>query len=77
MTLIENRPTEVEQRRAPGHGEGGLVKGKQNFSQVGTSVERTTLYVVLIKLENGRAEKAAQGFGCSTASTPPCAADDL
>jgi IS30 family transposase len=62
-TLIDNRPIEVEQRLVPGHGEGGLVKGKQNPSQVGTLVERTTLYVVLVKLENGRAENAAQGFG--------------
>lgn len=61
-TLIDNRPKEVEQRLVPGHGEGGLVKGKQNPSQVGTLVERTTLYVVLVKLENGRAENAAQGF---------------
>ena len=58
-TLIDNRPIEVEQRLVPGHGEGGLVKGKQNPSQLGTLVERTTLYVVLVKLENGRAENAA------------------
>jgi IS30 family transposase len=55
MTLIDNRPIEVEQRLVPGHGEGGLVKGKQNPSQVGILVECATLYVVLIKPGNGRA----------------------
>jgi len=29
---------------------------------VGTLVERTTLYVTLVKLENGRAETAAESF---------------
>ena len=62
MTLIEDRPIEVLERLVPGHWEGDLIKGKMNRSQGGTLVERTTLYVALVKLENGKAETAAQGF---------------
>lgn len=62
MTLIDHRPDEVNQRLIPGHWEGDLIIGKGNRSQVGTLVERTTLFVALVRLENGRADTTAQGF---------------
>ena len=62
MTLIDDRPIEVLERLVPVHWEGDPIKGKQNRSQVGTLVERTTLYVALVKLESGKAETAAEGF---------------
>ena len=62
MTLIDARPSEIDQRLVPGHWGGDLIKGRRNQSQVGTLVERTTLYVALVKLDDGKAETAAQAF---------------
>ncbi|HEY0307818.1 MAG TPA: IS30 family transposase [Acidobacteriaceae bacterium] len=62
MTLIDDRPSEVLERLVPGHWEGDLIVGKGSRSRVGTLVERTTLFVALVKLEDGRADTAAEAF---------------
>ena len=62
MTLIDQRPVEVEMRLIPGHWEGDLIIGKGNLSQVGTLVERTTLFVALVKLPNSKADTVAESF---------------
>ena len=63
MTLIDQRPPEVAERLVPGHWEGDLIIGKGNLSQVGTLVERTSLFVALVKLPDGKAETVARRFG--------------
>ena len=62
MTLIDQRPIEIQMRLIPGHWEGDLIIGKGNLSQVGTLVERTTLFVALVKLTSSKADTTAQAF---------------
>ena len=65
------RPAEVADRAVPGHWEGDLIIGKNNGSAAGTLVERTTRFVLLLHLPEGReAEKVNEAMRKAIATLP-------
>ena len=69
--MISERPAEVADRAVPGHWEGDLLSGAGNRSAVGTLVERTTRYLLLLHLPDGRgAEQVNEAMKRAIATLP-------
>ena len=68
---ISQRPAEAEDRAVPGHWEGDLILGAGNKSAIGTLVERTTRFVMLLHLPDSHDATAVRDTMITAIHTLP------
>ena len=69
--MIADRPAEVADRAVPGHWEGDLITGAENCSAIGTLVERTTRFTMLLHLPDDHGATAVRDAITTTIATLP------
>ena len=73
MVMISERPPEAADRAVPGHWEGDLLMGKSGHSAIGTLVERSTRFVMLFSLRDGRSAEQVRSAMSKVITTLPAA----
>jgi transposase, IS30 family len=69
--LIDERPEEATDRKVPGHWEGDLIiGGAKEQTALGTLVERTTRFLILVPLQSKSAEEVRTKFSKAINALP-------